>query len=487
MATKTTRTSSKTTIGVSGKEPKPTVANPMPSAPSPTPQKSAGGAIEVLKQDHRKVEQLFADLQSAEDEDRKDGLLQQICTELILHTKLEEEIFYPACRAVASEEDSLDEAQVEHDSAKLLIADLLSARATDRFRDAKVKVLCEQIKHHVAEEEKPTEGIFATAEAHGVDTVELARALKERKENLQGRAAELRPTRAVSLNNLELDPHSNTEERMARSGNSERDRDERGRFVSDDDDRDERRSSSGGSRSRGRDDDDDRGGQGRGRGWYGDSEGHSQAARRRSEDDDDYRGSRPRGRDDDDERGGRGRGGWFGDPEGHAEAARRRWDEDDDRRGSGSRSRDDDDDDNRRGSRSRGRDDGDDDRRGRGRGWYGASEGHAEAARRRSDDDDDRRGSRSRGGRDDDDDDDRGSRGRGRGWYGDSEGHSEAARRGREDDDRGGSRSRGRNDDDDRRGGSRSRGASDDSGHGGWFGDPRRHAQAARRGWENRR
>src|SRR3981189_2590638 len=98
MATKTTRTSSKTTTGM---ETKPTVATPMPAATSPTPQKSAGGAIEAPKQDHRKV-----------------GLLQQICAELIIHTKLEEELFYPACRAAVSGEDILDEAQVEHDSAK---------------------------------------------------------------------------------------------------------------------------------------------------------------------------------------------------------------------------------------------------------------------------------------------------------------------------------------------------------------------------------
>jgi hemerythrin superfamily protein len=483
MAPKTSKTANKKTAGESGKDTKATVANVMPSIASSTPQQSAGGAVEALKQDHRKVEQLFAEYESAEDEDRKDGLLQQICAELIIHTKLEEELFYPACRAAATGEDMLDEAQVEHDSAKLLIADLLYSPATDGFRDAKVKVLSEQIKHHVAEEEKPDGGILAQAEAQGVDTVELTQALKKRKEDLQGRAADLQPTRAVSLN---FD-YSDTEERMARNGNNERDRDERGRYVSDDDARDERRSSGGGSRSRGRDDDDERGG--RGRGWYGGSEGHSQAARRRSDDDDDRRFSRSRGRDnDDDDRGGRGRGGWFGDSEGHAQAARRRWDEDDERGGSRSRYRDDDDDD-RRGSRSRSRDDDDDDRGGRGRGrgcgWYGDSEGHAEAARRRSDDDDDRRGSRSRGR--DDDDDDRGSRGRGRGWYGDSEGHAEASPRGREDEERGGSRSRSRNDDDDRRSGSRSRGGSDDEGHGGWFGDPRRHAQAARRGWENRR
>ena len=67
------------------------------------------------------------------------------------------------------EEDMLDEAQVEHDSAKLLIADLMEARSGDRFRDAKISVLREQIKHHVGEEEMPGTGIMAQARAHGVD------------------------------------------------------------------------------------------------------------------------------------------------------------------------------------------------------------------------------------------------------------------------------------------------------------------------------
>jgi hypothetical protein len=131
MATKATKRAVNKTAGESGKDAKATVATAMPSVASATPQPSAGGAVEALKQDHRRVEQLFADYESAENEDRKDGLLQQICAQLIIHTQLEEELFYPACRAAASTEDLLDEAQVEHDSAKLLIADLLEARATD--------------------------------------------------------------------------------------------------------------------------------------------------------------------------------------------------------------------------------------------------------------------------------------------------------------------------------------------------------------------
>ena len=278
----------------------------------PSRSESSESGFEALEQDHRRVEQLFSDYESAMEDVRKDELVQQICIELTIHAQLEEEIFYPACREKFPEEDMLDEAQVEHDSAKLLIADLMEARSGDRFRDAKVSVLREQVKHHVGEEEMPGTGIIAQARAHGVDAADLARRLKERKRTLQRRAAELRPTRAISLN-LDLDTFTDLEGRMARnSGSGERERDERGRFVSDDDDdRDYRRSAS------------------RGGG-------------RRDDDDDDRRGSRSRGRDDDDDRGGRGRGGWFGDSEGHREAARRRFDDDDDRRG---------------GSRSRGRDD----------------------------------------------------------------------------------------------------------------------------------
>jgi hemerythrin superfamily protein len=209
MATKTSKATgdkAKSTAATSDTKAQATTAASATATPSTAPpltQQPDGSAIDALKQDHRRVEQLFAQFDEEADEDRKDGLVQEICRELIIHTKLEEEIFYPACREVLSEEEMLDEAQVEHDSAKFLIADLLEAPSDDRFRKAKVTVLSEQIKHHVAEEEKPGDGIFARAQANGLDTAELAKRLRERKENLQGRAADLRPTRAVSLN-LEL-------------------------------------------------------------------------------------------------------------------------------------------------------------------------------------------------------------------------------------------------------------------------------------------
>jgi len=443
------------TPGAGASEAKPTAATS--SADQPT---KGADAISLLKEDHRKVETLFSQYEAAPD-NRKDQLIQQICRELVVHAMLEEEIFYPACRRAASDEDPLDEAQVEHDSAKLLIADLMEGDGKDAFRDAKVSVLAEQIRHHVKEEEEPSAGIFARAQQAGVNTPDLGRRIATRKEELAARRGTLAPSHPVSIQPTAIFQGQQKENPMARQDDNGRERDDRGRFMSDD----------------------DRGG------------------RSRYDRDDDDRGYRSRGRNDDDR--GRGRG-WSGDPEGHSEASRQGWAE---RRGEGrSFSRYDDDD--RRGGRSsndrdrdeRGRFAGDDDDRGyRSRSDYdddrrsgrgGSYDRDRDERGRFASDDDDRR-YQSRGRNDDDDD-----RGRGRGWFGDSEGHSEASRRGWDerddgrrstrssrDDDDGRSRSRSRDDDDDRRGSRSSSGR----GQGGWFGDSRGHAEAARRGWEDRR
>src|SRR5205807_7942586 len=89
-----------------------------------------------------------------------------------------------ACREKSVEDDLLDEAQVEHDGAKVLIADLLRADPGDAFYDAKVKTLSEYIRHHVAEEEKPRTGIFAKAQKAGVDMSALGEKLQARKMEL---------------------------------------------------------------------------------------------------------------------------------------------------------------------------------------------------------------------------------------------------------------------------------------------------------------
>ena len=82
--------------------------------------------------------------------------------ELTIHTKIEEDIFYPACEG-AVEKDLLKEAYVEHDAAKVLIAEIENGGPDDEFYDAKVKVLSEEITHHVKEEEQRVEGMFSQA------------------------------------------------------------------------------------------------------------------------------------------------------------------------------------------------------------------------------------------------------------------------------------------------------------------------------------
>lgn len=129
-------------------------------------------AIALLKADHRKVEDLFEQFEKASTSSRKQALATQICNELKIHTTIEEEIFYPAFQGKI-EEDTLAEAYVEHDGAKVLINDIMAASPGDDFYEAKVKVLSEEIKHHVHEEEMPSEGMFAQCRKAGVDLVAL--------------------------------------------------------------------------------------------------------------------------------------------------------------------------------------------------------------------------------------------------------------------------------------------------------------------------
>lgn len=140
-------------------------------------------AVTLLKEDHRKVEKLFAAYEKAKGDGRKKKLAEQICAELIVHTAIEEEIFYPACEGKVDEDD-LKEAYVEHDGAKVLIAQISAGGPDDEFYDAKVKVLQEEIEHHVKEEEARLNGIFAQAKRHGVDMDALGDELAARKAEL---------------------------------------------------------------------------------------------------------------------------------------------------------------------------------------------------------------------------------------------------------------------------------------------------------------
>ena len=140
-------------------------------------------AITLLKADHRKVDELFKEYEDAERGARKRSLAEQICLELTVHTKIEEEIFYPACKGHV-DDDLLKESYVEHDGAKVMIAEIEAGAPSDEFYDAKVKVLSEEIKHHVKEEEGWLQGLFSQAKRGGVDMDALGAELQARKDKL---------------------------------------------------------------------------------------------------------------------------------------------------------------------------------------------------------------------------------------------------------------------------------------------------------------
>ena len=140
-------------------------------------------AIALLKADHRTVEDLFEQFESAKGDGKKQKIALQICLELTVHAQIEEEIFYPACEGHV-EEDDLKEAYVEHDGAKVLIAEIEAGGPDDEYYEAKVKVLGEQIEHHVEEEEARMEGIFSQARKAGLDMDALGDRLRARKDEL---------------------------------------------------------------------------------------------------------------------------------------------------------------------------------------------------------------------------------------------------------------------------------------------------------------
>lgn len=145
-------------------------------------------AVELLTKQHREVEDLFEQFEKAGDnaKDKKKQLAEQICNALTMHTMIEEEIFYPATRAAGGEEeeteDMVDEAIVEHASAKDLIAQIREMSPEDDLYDAKVKVLSEMIDHHVEEEEKE---MFPKTRKLKLDMGILGQEMKARQEEIE--------------------------------------------------------------------------------------------------------------------------------------------------------------------------------------------------------------------------------------------------------------------------------------------------------------
>jgi hypothetical protein len=151
--------------------------------PRRTGARTGPDAIKLLKDDHEQVRSWFSDFEKTNSASRKQKLADQICLALRVHTQIEEEIFYPACREAGVDQDTMDEADVEHDGAEKLIEQIEAGKAGDDHWDAKVTVLGEMIKHHVKEEEQRG-GMFAKARQADLDLKQLGAELKARKDEL---------------------------------------------------------------------------------------------------------------------------------------------------------------------------------------------------------------------------------------------------------------------------------------------------------------
>jgi len=154
------------------------------TATKPATKSAHVDAIALLIDDHKQVKKLFKEYEKLAKQDDTEGKVEiamQICDELTVHATIEEEIFYPAARAAIKDDDMLNEATVEHATAKDLIAQIQEMSGDDEMYDAKVKVLSEYIEHHVEEEE--TE-MFPKAKKAKMDLEGLGVQLMERKEEL---------------------------------------------------------------------------------------------------------------------------------------------------------------------------------------------------------------------------------------------------------------------------------------------------------------
>lgn len=145
--------------------------------------KRPSDAIALLKADHKEVKGWFEQFDKAEDDATKQELADRICRALTIHAQIEEEIFYPAAYDALDEDgdDLLDEAEVEHASAKALIAQIEASKAGEPLFDAKVTVLGEYINHHVEEEESE---LFPECRASDMDLKALGEQLAARKAEL---------------------------------------------------------------------------------------------------------------------------------------------------------------------------------------------------------------------------------------------------------------------------------------------------------------
>jgi len=143
----------------------------------------------MLRDDHKRVAEMFTRFESARGSESKAKIAQQICHELEVHAQLEEELFYPPVREATGEDALLDEAEVEHQSAKDLIAQIKEMSPEDALFDAKVTVLGEYIKHHVKEEQNE---MFPKIRGSELDVAELGEQMRARKEEIESSGGKIK-------------------------------------------------------------------------------------------------------------------------------------------------------------------------------------------------------------------------------------------------------------------------------------------------------
>lgn len=165
-------------------------------------------AVEVLKRDHDEVEKLFDQYEDAKDESNtelKVQIVTAVCKALTIHAQIEEELFYPAMRRQEDALELVDEAAVEHQTLKNLVAELEGATPDDDLYDAKVKVLSEYVKHHVKEEEGE---LFPIAKHAEIDLDALGRQLMARKAQIAEASEKAPAARRRSRNDAPKTTHA---------------------------------------------------------------------------------------------------------------------------------------------------------------------------------------------------------------------------------------------------------------------------------------
>ena len=152
----------------------------MPTA-TKSQKASASSVTDMLREDHKKVKGLFEEFEQAEDAPAKQRIVETVLKELEVHSKLEEELIYPAIRAEIDDDDLMDEALEEHHVVHGLLGELKKMKPSDDRYDAKFTVLAENVRHHIKEEESE---MFPKAEICEIDWDALCSQVVKRKEQL---------------------------------------------------------------------------------------------------------------------------------------------------------------------------------------------------------------------------------------------------------------------------------------------------------------